>query len=85
MGLSHMVSARYRGEIVGITTAIISDSEGLGFAIPSSMILREISSLVTDGSYDLHPWLGATGTDMTYDIAQAMGTRALRTSLAGGW
>jgi S1-C subfamily serine protease len=64
----------YRGEVIGITTAIVSDSQGLGFAIPSSTILREISSLVTSGSYNQHPWLGATGTDMTYDIAQAMGT-----------
>jgi S1-C subfamily serine protease len=64
----------YRGEVVGITTAIVSSSQGLGFAIPSSTILREIGSLVTSGSYNQHPWLGATGTDMTYDIAQAMGT-----------
>jgi S1-C subfamily serine protease len=66
----------YHGEVVGITTAIVSDSQGLGFAIPSSSILREISSLVTNGSYNQHPWLGATGTDMTYDIAQTMGTNA---------
>jgi S1-C subfamily serine protease len=64
----------YHGEVVGITTAIVSDSQGLGFAIPSRTILHEISSLVTSGSYSQHPWLGATGTDMTYDIAQAMGT-----------
>ncbi|MGQ9597471.1 MAG: S1C family serine protease [Thermoproteota archaeon] len=62
-----------RGEVVGITTAIVSDSEGLGFAIPSKTILREIESLVTKGSYDQHPWLGVTGVDMTYDMASAMG------------
>jgi S1-C subfamily serine protease len=64
----------YQGQVVGITTAIVSDSQGLGFAIPSNTILREIESLVTKGSYDQHPSLGATGTDMTYEIAQAMGT-----------
>jgi len=57
---------------VGITTAIVSDSQGLGFAIPSNTILREIESLVTTGSYNQHPWLGATGTDMTCEIAKAM-------------
>jgi S1-C subfamily serine protease len=62
----------YQGQVVGITTAIVSDSQGLGFAIPSSTILREISSLVTDGSYNQHPWLGASGTDMTYEIAKAL-------------
>jgi S1-C subfamily serine protease len=64
----------YQGQVVGITTAIVSDSQGLGFAIPSNTILREIASLVTTGSYSQHPSLGATGTDMTYEIAQAMNT-----------
>ncbi len=64
----------YLGQVVGITTAIVSNSEGLGFAIPSNTIMREIESLVTEGSYNQHPWLGATGTDMTYPIAQAMNT-----------
>jgi S1-C subfamily serine protease len=63
----------YQGQVVGITTAIVSDSQGLGFAIPSSTVLREIESLVTEGSYNQHPWLGASGTDMTYEIAKAMG------------
>ena len=64
----------YQGEVVGITTAIIQDSTGLGFAIPSNTILREIESLVTTGSYDQHPWLGISGADMKYSIAQAMNT-----------
>jgi S1-C subfamily serine protease len=64
----------YRGEVVGITTAIVSNSQGLGFAIPSSTMLREIESLITNGSYDRHSWLGASGTDMTFGIAQAMNT-----------
>ena len=70
----------YEGQVVGITTAIVSNSEGLGFAIPSDAILREIKSLVANGSYDLHPWLGATGTDMTYEIAKTIGT-----SVTYGW
>jgi S1-C subfamily serine protease len=63
----------YKGEIVGITTAIIKDSNGLGFAIPSNTILREIESLIKTGSYNQHPWLGISGVDMTYSIAQIMG------------
>lgn len=62
----------YEGQVVGITTAIVSDSQGLGFAIPSNAILREIGSLVTTGKYEQHSSLGATGTDMTYEVAQAM-------------
>jgi S1-C subfamily serine protease len=62
----------YQGQVVGITTAIVSDAQGVGFAIPASAILREIESLVTEGSYNQHPWLGASGTDMTYELAQTM-------------
>ncbi|MGA2768577.1 MAG: trypsin-like peptidase domain-containing protein [Candidatus Bathyarchaeia archaeon] len=70
----------YLGEVVGITAAIVSNSQGLGFAIPSSSILREIASLITNGSYNNHSWLGASGTDMTLGIAQAMNT-----SVTYGW
>jgi len=68
------------GQVVGITTAIISDSQGLGFAIPSNTILREIADLVTLGYYNKHPWLGAAGVDMTYEIAQAM-----KVNVTYGW
>jgi len=63
----------YQGQVVGIATAIVEDSQGLGFAIPSNTILREISDLVSKGSYDDHPWLGVSGTDMSYEIAEEMG------------
>jgi len=63
----------YAGQVVGITTAGISNSEGLGFAIPSSTIMRELASLVSPGSYDQHPSINVVGTDMNYPIAQAMG------------
>ncbi len=61
------------GDVVGITTAIVSDSQGLGFAIPSNTILREISSLVSTGSYTGHSFLGVSGQDMSYDLAQQTG------------
>ncbi len=70
----------YAGDIVGITTADISNSQGLGFAIPSDTITRELSSLVTSGSYTQHPTINAQGTDMNYQIAQAM-----RSSVTYGW
>jgi S1-C subfamily serine protease len=63
----------YEGKVVGITTAIIENSEGLGFAIPSNTILKEIELLIETGTYNQHPWLGVSGTDMSYSIAQATG------------
>jgi S1-C subfamily serine protease len=64
----------YAGQVVGITTAIVSNSQGLGFAIPSDTILREIRSLVANGSYKQHPSINAAGIDMTFEIAQVMNT-----------
>ncbi len=63
-----------RGQVVGITTATVQSSQGLGFAIPSDTILREIGSLVSNGSYNNHPYMGISGTDMDYYLAQTIGT-----------
>ncbi len=58
------------GDVVGITNSVVSDSQGLGFAVPSNTILREISSLVATGSYRSHSYLGIHVSDMSYDLAQ---------------
>jgi len=68
------------GKVVGITTAIVSESQGLGFAVPSNTLLREISSLVSSGSFRGHSYLGVSGTDMSYSAAQEMGA-----SVTYGW
>lgn len=62
------------GMVIGITTAVVNGSQGLGFAIPSSTILQEIPALVSTGKYDLHAYLGISGIDMNYQLAQASGT-----------
>jgi S1-C subfamily serine protease len=63
-----------QGLVVGITTAVISGSQGVGFAIPSDTIIKEMPSLVANGSYNLHSYLGIGGVDMNYHLAQASGT-----------
>ena len=63
------------GNVVGITTATASNSEGLGFAIPASTLSREFPSLVSNGDYTLHPDLGLGSTaDMTYQLALVTGS-----------
>jgi len=62
-----------KGQVVGITFAIIESSYGVGFAIPSDTISREIAWLVR-GDIFPHSWVGVTGTDMTYQLAQEIGT-----------
>lgn len=61
-----------KGQVVGITFAIIENSTGVGFAIPSDTILREISWLIRGDTYP-HSWIGVMGTDMSYEQAQEMG------------
>ena len=58
------------GDVVGITTATVSGSQGLGFAIPSNTILKELSSLITTGGYKLHSYIGIDGVDMNYQLGQ---------------
>lgn len=60
------------GTVVGITTAIVTNSQGLGFAVPSETIVKEVPSLAALGSYNLHSFLGVEGSDMDYDTAQSM-------------
>ena len=60
----------FDGKVVGITTAIVADSQGLGFAVPSNTILKEIQSLIVNGGYEAHSYLGVSGTDMDYERAQ---------------
>jgi len=68
------------GEVIGITTAIVSDSQGLAFAIPSNTILREIGALIATGTYSGHSYLGVNGNDMNYNLAQQFGS-----SVTYGW
>ncbi len=60
--------------VVGITTATVQSSQGVGFAIPSDTILKELPSLVSTGKYAGHAYMGISTADMTYQLAQLQGT-----------
>jgi S1-C subfamily serine protease len=69
-----------RGEVIGINTAIFSTtgaSAGIGFAIPSNTIKKVVPSLIATGSYQ-HPYIGIVGTDITPEIADALGLAEAR-------
>lgn len=62
------------GQVIGITAAIrspVDANSGIGFVIPSNIVQREVPVLIKTGHYD-HPYLGISGTDLTYDLASAM-------------
>jgi len=63
------------GQVVGVNTAIISGSgtfAGVGFAVPSDTVKRELPDLIATGGY-VHPWVGITGIDVNLAIAQYIG------------
>lgn len=65
----------YSGRVIGVTTAIASQTGGfvgIGFAIPSNIVSRVVKSLITTGEYK-HPWLGIAGVNVNPEIAEAMG------------
>ena len=64
-----------KGQVVGVNTAIQSETgtfTGIGFAIPSDTINREIDELIETGSYK-HPWLGVSALGVNIAIADAIG------------
>lgn len=60
------------GQVVGITTAVVANGQGLGFAIPSNVLARELPFLIVTGTYSLHPYFGFSAVSMNLYIAQAM-------------
>jgi S1-C subfamily serine protease len=69
-----------RGEVIGMNTAVLSESgasSGVGFAIPSDTLRVILPALIANGSY-VHPWIGVTGTDVTPEIAIELGLKEAR-------
>jgi S1-C subfamily serine protease len=67
-----------KGEVIGMNTAIFSRTgsySGVGFAIPSNTIAKEVPLLIKNGSY-AHPWIGISGGKITPDLIRAMGLPA---------
>jgi S1-C subfamily serine protease len=64
-----------QGQVIGINTAINSatgEFSGIGFAVPSNAVIRELPPIIKTGTFN-HPWLGIAGGAITPDIAQSAG------------
>jgi serine protease Do len=64
-----------RGEVVGINTAILSQSggyQGVGFAIPSNMVREVLDSLMKNGRV-IRGYSGLAVQQVTPDLARAFG------------
>ena len=63
-----------RGEVVGINTAIRTDTgsfTGVGFAVPSQTVLKVVPHLISGGEFK-HPWMGVSGHDIDLEYARAL-------------
>ncbi|MFW5800884.1 MAG: Do family serine endopeptidase [Spirochaeta sp.] len=63
------------GEVIGINTWITSStggSVGLGFSIPINNVLTSIDQLIETGTVE-YGWIGVSISDITRELAQAMG------------
>ena len=66
-----------RGEVVGINTAIQSNTgefTGVGFAVPSKTVAKIVPTLIEKGEYK-HPWIGISGRDINPDLAKVLNLR----------
>lgn len=63
-----------RGEVVGVATAGIEKSvaEGVGFAVPSTIVKRIVPQLIANGVYK-HPYIGIYGEYLDPIIASTYG------------
>jgi len=61
-----------RGQLIGVNTAIRSDAQNIGFAIPLATVKRVVPELIARGRYP-HSWLGANGYTLFPELAQRLG------------
>ncbi len=62
------------GELIGVNTAIRSDAEGIGFAIPIDKATRVLDELLNKG-FVQHIWLGVMGQNVDQRMASYFGLK----------
>ena len=75
-----------KGELIGINTAIFSQnggSQGIGFAIPTSIALDIMQQLIEYGKVS-RGWLGVEGSEITAKAAMATGNPNIKGALIVG-
>jgi len=75
-----------RGNLVGISTAIFSKSggsNGIGFAIPSTLALKVMRNLIEDGRV-IRGWLGVETQELTPQLAESFGLNNIRGLVLAG-
>lgn len=60
------------GRVIGINTAMISQAQGIGFAVPINTVKAILEDLIRFGRV-VRPWLGIVGMDVTEEAARYYG------------
>ncbi len=63
------------GQMVGVNTAVASQAQGIGFAIPISTVRSAVGQLISQG-YVTHAYLGVEIVDLTPSLAKKLQTKA---------
>lgn len=61
------------GEVIGINTAVNTQGQGIGFAIPINTAKEVLRDLIERGMTPGGPWIGITYQDVTPEIARILG------------
>ncbi len=69
-----------RGNLIGINSAIVSQSggfQGIGFAIPVNLARKVMNDIITNGKV-IRGWLGVYIQDITPDLAKALDLKSTK-------
>jgi S1-C subfamily serine protease len=72
-----------KGEVIGVNTAIFSNTNGfsgVGFSIPSNTVSKIIPILIREGEYK-HPWVGITSQNIDQELADVLGFEDIKGTL----
>ena len=72
-----------RGQVIGVNSAIFSQSggfEGIGFSIPSNMAAHVAKALITHGKVE-RGWLGVSIQELTPELAKSFGLETSKGAL----
>ena len=63
-----------KGEVIGINSAVIGGTQGLGFAIPINTAQKVAQQLITTGKVE-HPYIGIQMVALTPQVVQQLNSR----------